>query len=613
MGEPVKKLLMGGRVAHVSVLVLLGLGGSASAATITVDDTNDEINADGSCSLREAIQAANTDVAIDGCTAGDGADSVVVSPGTYTLAIAGADEDDNLTGDLDINSDIVLTGDDWQTTVIDADGIDRVLHVTCAPSGDGDDPCLGVTQVTVRGLTLRNGNLSGFGRGAGLYNTGAQSSPVTTVDNCRLTGNTAGDGGAVGNEARLFLRGSSVDGNTSTGDGGGISNISQLLIEDTRVSNNECAGLAGGIYNNGNTTVRRSLIDGNTAGNDGGGYTDRNGASTFVNVSMVGNHSGQTGGAYSCGFLGDTCSTQFSHCTISDNSADAGAGGLAQLNGSVALRNTLVARNGAEDVAGGFSSSDYNLIQNVGSATGFVGFHDQLGVLPLLAPGLADNGGPLQTLALLPGSPAIDAGTCAENESEDQRGAPRAQGGACDIGAFEVSLLQLIETTPEPAGVSCAAGGTRIDIGRDANVDGILQPEELAGTHYACDGADGQGAGDENGADGVDGANGLPGADGDPSVTRFTDIPFGDERCPTSGRLIEVGADRNGNSALDPDEVQTQSLLCLPNSVFISDDSSCSLSSAPRHRSGLSWAACLPLLGVVLLRLRRRSPSARLS
>lgn len=65
----------------------------AEAATITVNTTADENNADGDCSLREAIRSANGDVAIDACTAGSGADTVSVPAGTYTLSIAGAGED----------------------------------------------------------------------------------------------------------------------------------------------------------------------------------------------------------------------------------------------------------------------------------------------------------------------------------------------------------------------------------------------------------------------------------------------------------------------------------------------------------------------------------------
>ncbi len=59
----------------------------AYAATITVTTTDDELNVDGDCSLREAIQAANSDAAVDACTAGSGADVIELPAGAYTLTV----------------------------------------------------------------------------------------------------------------------------------------------------------------------------------------------------------------------------------------------------------------------------------------------------------------------------------------------------------------------------------------------------------------------------------------------------------------------------------------------------------------------------------------------
>jgi len=108
------------------------------------------------------------------------------------------------------------------------------------------------------------------------------------------------------------------------------------------------------------------------------------------------------------------------------------------------LHNTLVAgnllKNSSVDLPSDAtysldSASDYNLIGD-GSGGLSTANHNILGVNPLLAP-LGNYGGPTQTMALLPGSPAIDAGSSAyENSSKtDQRGEPIV--GAPDIGAFE--------------------------------------------------------------------------------------------------------------------------------------------------------------------------------
>src|SRR6266571_5278712 len=78
-------------------VVMVGLARPAHAATtITVNTTADELISDGNCSLREAIQAANTDTAVDACPAGSGADTIVVPAGTYTLS----------SGELDITADL---------------------------------------------------------------------------------------------------------------------------------------------------------------------------------------------------------------------------------------------------------------------------------------------------------------------------------------------------------------------------------------------------------------------------------------------------------------------------------------------------------------------------
>ena len=99
------------------------------ATTILVNTLADELNANGNCSLREAIRAANLDQAVDACAAGNGADTIVLQNGvTYTLTRAGAD-DTAILGDLDITDDVTIVG---SNAIIDANGAvtnDRVIHV----------------------------------------------------------------------------------------------------------------------------------------------------------------------------------------------------------------------------------------------------------------------------------------------------------------------------------------------------------------------------------------------------------------------------------------------------------------------------------------------------
>jgi CSLREA domain-containing protein len=164
-------------------LVWLLDGGSlpvARAASIGVTTTDDGVAADGNCTLREAIIAANTDTAIDACVAGDGADVITLTAGAYVLTVTGAGENAALTGDLDITSTLVIVGAGPDQTIIDANGIDRVFDIR---------PSAGT--VVISGVTLINGNVTG--NGGGIYNEDA----ALTLINTAVSSNTANQGGGV--------------------------------------------------------------------------------------------------------------------------------------------------------------------------------------------------------------------------------------------------------------------------------------------------------------------------------------------------------------------------------------------------------------------------------
>ena len=105
---------------------------ASGGTTIVVNTFVDELNIDGNCSLREAIQAANTDQKFDECPVGQGADTIELPAGTYTLTLPGADEDGNATGDLDIRSDLALHGAGSGVTIIDGNQLDRGCMCTGA-------------------------------------------------------------------------------------------------------------------------------------------------------------------------------------------------------------------------------------------------------------------------------------------------------------------------------------------------------------------------------------------------------------------------------------------------------------------------------------------------
>jgi hypothetical protein len=205
--------------------------------------------------------------------------------------------------------------------------------------------------------------------------------------------------------------------------------IAGLTIEAGHV---DAAG--GGIDNRGTLTLSACSIAGNSAPR-GGGISNA-GALTMSNCTLAGNSvsQGEGGGIDNRGTL------RVSNSTLADNSAGTGGGINDGSGGSATLNNTIVAENtSGGDLAGGGFSGAYDLI---GDGSDLASFTSSLVGDPLLAP-LGDYGGPTPTRALLPGSPAIHAGSnalavdAAGNPlATDQRGQPRLTDGAVDLGAY---------------------------------------------------------------------------------------------------------------------------------------------------------------------------------
>ncbi len=401
--------------------LLVGLLGAATvwaalpspdawAATITVNTTTDEYNSDGDCSLREAVIAANTDTAVDACAAGSGHDTIALGAGNFTLSIAG-NEDLAVQGDLDLKTDITLTGAGPNSTVITAAANDRVFEI--GPSG-GENP-----TITMSRLAITGGNPGGGGWSGGAISLYRGSLTLAAV-------HVRNNPGGVYAIAAV--------------------NTTALTIVDSRVDFNY-GGISVG--STASALIMRSTISGNVVDNtyNGGGITNA-GALVVVNSTLSGNQTDYDGGG-----IANTGTAELYNVTIANNRADAdananGDGGGIYQTGSLTLRNTLVGDNllgtsttSTLDCSGTLTSAGYNLVETTTGCTFSATSGDVTGLDPALDI-LSNYGGPVFTIRLQASSPAIDAGNPAgcidENAAVltiDQRG--YARDAACDIGAYE--------------------------------------------------------------------------------------------------------------------------------------------------------------------------------
>jgi hypothetical protein len=237
-------------------------------------------------------------------------------------------------------------------------------------------------------------------------------------------------------------------GTGSVGGGGGFWNGGDAVLNRVTVLNNYCGtadtrdgSSGGGIANSGELTIYTSTISGNRSGaggSEGGDHAGGDGGGIFNSGSGV------------ITLIQDS-TIAFNSTGISTGSGSASGGGLMNEEGSVTIRNSILADNDADyawDCGGGFISSGFNLVESITGCT-ITGSTDTLtGQDPLLAT-IADIGAYGYMHGLLPGSPAIDAGpgTCLMT---DQRLKSRPVDGnrdgtiACDIGAYEVILTDFL-------------------------------------------------------------------------------------------------------------------------------------------------------------------------
>jgi len=335
------------------------------------------------------------------------------------------------------------------------------------------------------GIAARSGTTTITGsiisdNSAGTYGGGIYARAETTiVTDSTISENEANKGGGIWSNRELTVAASTITGNSASDSGGGIRSYSGVAtITDSNISGNSAALDGGGIWSNRKLTVAGNTISGNSAGDDGGGIWMQSpylGPSTITNSTISRNLADNNGGGMYTVVGPGAGSGTIAHSTIVGNVSDAdrsdggSGGGLFVRSGTLGVNHTIVSQNRDHSSVGRDITGFLGVVLDVhfsliGDSTGTglaeapVGSPDVNGNLigglingsisPLLDR-LADNGGPTLTHALLPGSPAIDAGDPAlvagtnGTPGYDQRGFPwrRISGARIDIGAFEVQPL----------------------------------------------------------------------------------------------------------------------------------------------------------------------------
>lgn len=374
------------------------LPGAATAATITVTTTADEAgDAGGDCSLREAVRAAdeNSNAHEAGCTAGDGGatlDTIQLAAATYPLTLAGANEEANLTGDLDLRTGgagpAAIVGAGAGATVIDAGALgDRVLEtrvsttldglsITGASPPDNNDGGAvfadGSSMGNALDLDLEDVALQGnFANGAGgdggaVQISGGNFDDSLTITDSVLSGNDAGrHGGAVDafSVDDVTVMGSVLSGNTAGSEAAGVGGAMRLEanaapdntieVVDSSITGGEADG-GGGLHianAGGAVDITRAVIAGNdsVSGQDGGGLRVAGGDTTFTD-SVVRNNSATGGGVPLGGGIMATAggSLALVRTTVSANHSDFNGGGIHAVVNELDAYNTTISGNSAD-------------------------------------------------------------------------------------------------------------------------------------------------------------------------------------------------------------------------------------------------------------------------
>lgn len=330
-----------------------------------------------------------------------------------------------------MNSVMTVTESAFQWNSADNGGAilndnNSVLNVTVTGFYSNTASSLGGGIVNISGtITIHESELNW---NTALYGGGIQNQSLLTATLMSIGHNSAEWGGGIdnGGAGRLVVVRAGFGSNTALYYGGGIYNAATLTAARVDFQNHS-ADAGAGLYNDGAARLENTTFDHNGATNMGGGILNNSGALTLTNV------------------------------TLNDNWA-AGGGGLGS-GATLYFSNTIIANSpsgGDCFSAGVIAANSHNLVEDGGCNVAFSGD-------PSLGPHQL-NGGNTSTCALLPNSPAIDAGDAAACPAIDQRGQARDD-WACDLGAFELTFTDSPSVTMSIPGAGVYTfGPTRVKV-----------------------------------------------------------------------------------------------------------------------------------------------------
>ena len=425
------------------------------------------------CPLRSAVTLANNDPIFS---------QIILRDEIYQLTIPGANEDNNATGDLDILMPVDILVAPGASPVIEQTTRDRVIEIDIFNS----------TLRMVGPITITGGSVLGSSDGGGIsariqnggleledvvltsnlasmdggclhfVGTGGSSLSLHRVTLTDCVGQQSAGGASLSTQGGpITITSSLIEANRATSIAGGldIQGFGSVVILDTTIRGNRAGSLSGtsvtggGIHHNSSSLVlRQSTVSDNQIGNSGstlarGGGIYTSGTTVLIeNSTISGNRTSglsQSGAGIYVSAFGSTVLTLDSSSVVDNPTDGAHSIWVADQSGvSLSLKNSII-DDGCNGIVASIISNGFNVERPWDGSTNTtcnLTNPSDLKVTDLMLRPLAGYGGPTETHALLPGSPAQFLVSSAQCQAEDQRHAVRA-GLFCDAGAYNGSTV----------------------------------------------------------------------------------------------------------------------------------------------------------------------------